>query len=191
MTFLVRRPTCILVGLGVSERSFRRRLEDAERDLRLRPSLTAPLSGEDALACLFSLSLSRSKLRRSVRSFDFGRGALTSFGASFAGLALRERVAVLRLVRERSAPLLEDDEELDDDELLLEELDREPELLRDELLSDELLSLLLEFRFLRSFSRPRCFFSTLSESADSERFFERAILYQLTVDQTPKIALFT
>lgn len=109
---------------------------------------------------------------------DFGRGALTSLGASFGGVALRERVAVLRLVRERSAPLLEDDDELDDDELLLEELDREPELLRDELLSDELLSLLLEFRFLRSFSRPRCFFSALSESADSERFFDRAILFQ-------------
>lgn len=166
------------MGLGVTERSFLRRLEDPERDLRLRPSLTAPpLSGEDALVCLFSLSLSRSELRRSVRSFDFGRGALTSLGASFAGLALRERVAVLRLVRERSAPLLEDDDELDDDELLLEELDREPELLRDELLSDELLSLLLEFRFLRSFSRPRCFFSALSESTES-RFFERAILYQ-------------
>lgn len=84
------------------------------------------------------------------------------------------------LVRDRSAPLLEDDEELDDDELLLEELDREPELLRDELLSDELLSLLLEFRFFRSFSRPRCFFSALSESADCERFFDRAILYQST-----------
>lgn len=126
------------MGLGVTERSFLRRLEDPERDLRLRPSLTAPLSGEGALVCLFSLSLSRSELRRSVRSFDFGRGALTSLGASFAGLALRERVAVLRLVRDRSAPLLEDDEELDEDELLLEELDREPELLRDELLSDEL-----------------------------------------------------
>lgn len=94
---------------------------------------------------------------------------------------LGERVAVLRLVVRRSPPLLDDDEELDEDELLLEELDREPELLRDELLSEELplLSLLLELlRFLRSFSRPRCFclsFS-LSESADSERFFERAIV---------------
>lgn len=179
------------MGLGVTERSFLRRLEDPERDLRLRPSLTpAPLSGEDALVvCLFSLSLSRSKLlRRSVvRSFDFGRGALTSLGASFAGgLALRDRVAVLRLVRDRSAPLLEDDDELEEDELLLEELDREPELLREELLSEELLSLLLEFRFLRSFSRPRCFFSTLSESADSERFFERAILQLSAVLETSK-----
>lgn len=154
-------------------------MDDSERDRRPRASLLA-LSGEAALACLFSLSLSRSALRRSARSLDFGRVGLTSFGGSLAGLALRERdlVTVLRLVRERSAPLLDDDEELDDDELLLDELEREPELLRDELLSEELplLSLLLELRFLRSLSRPRCFFSTLSESADSERFFERAIL---------------
>lgn len=172
------------MAFGVTERSFLRRLDDPERDLRLRASLAAPLSGDAALACLFSLSLSpRSALRRSLRSLDFGRGGFTSLaGASLvAGLALCERdlVAVLRLVRERSAPLLDDDDELDDDELLLEELDRDPELLRDELLSDELplLSLLLEFRFLRSFSRPRCFFSTLSESADSERFFDRAIFH--------------
>lgn len=178
------------MGLGVTERSFLRRLADPDRDLRLRPSLTTPLSGEDAFVCLFSLSLSRSELRRSVRSFDFGRGALTSLGASFAGLALRERVAVLRLVRDRSAPLLEDDDELDDDELLLEELDREPELLRDELLSDELLSLLLEFRFLRSFSRPRCFFSALSESAEAERFFDRAILNQPTAKSDVEISTF-
>lgn len=170
------------MAFGVTERSFLRRLEDPERDLRLRTSLpAAPLSGVAVLACLFSLSLSRSELRRSLRSLDFGRGAFTSFGASLAGLALRERdlVTVLRLVRERSAPLLDDDDELEDDELLLEELDRDPELLRDELLSDELplLSLLLELRFLRSFSRPRCFFSALSESTDSERFFDRAILH--------------
>lgn len=170
------------MAFGVTERSFLRRLDDPERDLRLRASLAAPLSGDAALACLFSLSLSqRSALRRSLRSLDFGRGGFTSLaGASLvAGLALRDLVAVLRLVRERSAPLLDDDDELDDDELLLDELDRDPELLRDELLSDELplLSLLLEFRFLRSFSRPRCFFSTLSESADSERFFDRAIFH--------------
>lgn len=180
MTFLVKRPTCILVAFGVTERSFLRRLDDPERDRRPRPSFTAPLSGDAAaFACLFSLSLSRSALRRSLlRSFDLGRGAFTSFGASFAGLALRDLVAVLRLGRERSAPLLDDDEELEEDELLLEELDRDPELLRDELLSEELpLLLLLEFRFLRSFSRPRCFFSALSESADSERFFDRAILH--------------
>lgn len=169
------------MAFGVTERSFLRRLDDPERDLRLRPSFTAPLSGVAVLACLFSLSLSRSKLRRSLRSFDFGRGGFTSFGASFDGLALRERdlVAVLRLGRARSAPLLDDDDELEDEELLLEELDRDPELLRDELLSDELplLSLLLELRFFLSFSRPRCFFSALSESADSERFFDRAILH--------------
>lgn len=96
------------------------------------------------------------------------------------GLALRERVAVLRFVRERSAPLLDDDDELEEDELLLDELDRDPELLREELLSDELplLSLLLELRFLRSLSRPRCFLSAFSESADSERFLERAILHR-------------
>lgn len=94
---------------------------------------------------------------------------------------LGERVAVLRLVVRRSPPLLDEEDELDEDELLLEELERDPELLRDELLSEELplLSLLLELlRFLRSFSRPRCFclsFS-LSESGDSERFFERAIV---------------
>ena len=67
---------------------------------------------------------------------------LSQLWAGWAGLLLRdrdrERVFVLRLVRERSAPLLDDDEELDEDELLLDELDREPELLREELLSDEL-----------------------------------------------------
>lgn len=207
-TFRVSRPTCILVGRGVTERSFRRRFEP-DRERRLRPSLLGR-SGDDAagppvLVCLFSLSLSRSTLpRRSVRSFDLGRtGLLASFGgASFAG-GLGERVAVLRLVVRRSPPLLDEDDELDEDELLLEELDRDPELLRDELLSDELkvftsakqnptkidlsstylplLSLLLELlRFLRSFSRPRCFclsFS-LSDSADSERFFERALQTQ-------------
>lgn len=169
------------MALGVTDRSFLRLLDEPERDRRLRPSLTAALSGELVFACLFSLSLSRSVLRRSLRSFDFGRGAFTSLAVSFAGLALRERdlLTVLRFARDRSAPLLDDEDELEDEELLLEELEREPELLRDELLSDELplLSLLLELRFLRSFSRPRCFFSALSESADSERFFERAMLH--------------
>lgn len=177
VTFLVKRPTWILVGRGVTERSLRRLFEDPERDRRLRISLLG-LSGE-SLACLFSLSLSRSALRRSFRSFDLGRVVLVSFGGSLTGLALldRDRVTVLRFVRDRSAPLLEDDEELEEEELLLDELDRDPELLLEELLSDELplLSLLLELRFLRSFSRPRCFFSALSESADSDRFFERAI----------------
>lgn len=142
-TFRVSRPTCILVGRGVTERSLRRRFEP-DRERRLRPSLLGR-SGDDAagppvLVCLFSLSLSRSTLpRRSVRSLDLGRtGLMASFGrASFAG-GLGERVAVLRLVVRRSPPLLDEDDELDEDELLLEELDRDPELLRDELLSDEL-----------------------------------------------------
>lgn len=109
---------------------------------------------------------------------------LSQLWAGWAGLLLRdrdrERVFVLRLVRERSAPLLDDDEELDEDELLLDELDREPELLREELLSDELplLSLLLEVRFLRSFSRPRCFLSAFSDSSESDRFFDRVIFFK-------------
>lgn len=191
-TLRVSRPTCILVGRGVTERSFRRRFEP-DRERRLRLSLLGR-SGDEAvpppppppppvLVCLFSLSLSRSTLpRRSVRSLDLGRtGLLTSFGGASLVGGLGERVAVLRLVVRRSPPLLDEEDELDEDELLLDELDRDPELLRDELLSEELplLSLLLELlRFLRSFSRPRCFclsFS-LSESGDSERFFERAII---------------
>lgn len=111
-----------------------------------------------------------------------------------AGLLLRERdrVVVLRLVRERSASLLDDEDELEDDELLLLELDRDPELLRDELLSEELplLSLLLELRFLRSFSLPRCFLSALSDSSESDRFFDRVIgtnrcsIYRRILSQT-------
>lgn len=201
-------------GRGVTERSRRLRFDEPDRERRLRESLI-DLSTDGARACLFSLSLSRgSELRRSVFSFDLDRtlvpftggslavaaDCLSQLWAGWAGLLLRdrdrERVFVLRLVRERSAPLLDDDEELDDDELLLDELDREPELLREELLSDELseakqltqkreekrclhylplLSLLLEVRFLRSFSRPRCFLSAFSDSSESDRFFDRVL----------------
>lgn len=80
---------------------------------------------------------------------------------------------VLRLALERSAPLLELDDELLEEVLELDELDRDPELLLEELLSEELplLSLLLdtEPRFLRSFSRLRPFLSFFSESADADR----------------------
>uniref|UniRef100_A0A182LY93 Uncharacterized protein n=1 Tax=Anopheles culicifacies TaxID=139723 RepID=A0A182LY93_9DIPT len=154
LTLRVNRPMWMRIGRGVTERSRRFRFDEPDRERRLRESLF-DFSTEAARLCLFSLSLSRgSELRRSDLSFDLDRilvpfadgsfavaaDCLSQLWAGSAGLLLRERerVLVLRLVRERSASLLDDDDELEDDELLLEELERDPELLRDELLPDEL-----------------------------------------------------
>ena len=83
---------------------------------------------------MFSLSLSRSELRRSrSRSFDFGLiGFKSLLGAFLTGERLRDldRETDLRFGLDLSAPLLEDEDEEDDEldellrlllELLLEE----------------------------------------------------------------------
>lgn len=80
---------------------------------------------------------SLSELRRGL-SFDFGRSLDSLRAVTFAAALFDlDLDALLRFAR-RSVPLLEldDEEELEDDEL--DELDRDPELLRDELLSLEL-----------------------------------------------------
>lgn len=122
------------MGLGVKDLSLRflRGDPDLERVLR-RESLDF---STDERVFLFSLSfsvVSRSELRFSL---DF---ALVSFNivSPFFKLLLLERDADFLLFLERSAPLLEDDDELDDVLLELLELDLDPEL-RDELLSEEL-----------------------------------------------------
>jgi hypothetical protein len=93
------------------------------------------------------------------RSFDSLRASLLAIGLLLRG------VFDLRFVR-RSAPLLDEDDELllEDDEL--DELERDPELRDEELLSDELPLLELDPlpRRFRSRSRPRPDFFSFSFS---------------------------
>lgn len=159
MTFRVRWPICIFVGLGIGERSLRflRGEGDLERPLGLG------LSGIELLPFFFSFS----------RSLSLSLSLSLSFSLSFSLLSCLREVSTL-LLRLRFLPRsLELPDELAEllDELLEVELDLEllPLLVLEdpELLSDELLPLLEEeaARFFRSFSRA--FLFSLSVASES------------------------
>jgi hypothetical protein len=125
------------------ERSLRLRLGDSDRERDLFLGSLGAFSTEPLESRLFSLSLSRSELRRSFsRSFDFGLATtgfaslFTTDGAFLTGERLRdlERETDLRFGLDRSPPLL--DEEDDDEDEELDELRLLLELLLDERLDE-------------------------------------------------------
>lgn len=161
VTFRVRWPICIFVGLGIGERSLRFLL--GEGDLE-RP-LGLGLSGIELLPFFFSFS----------RSLSLSLSRSLSLSLSFSLLSCLREVSTL-LLRLRFLPRsLELPEELAVllDELLELEVDLELlpllELEEPELLSDELLPLLEEeaARFFRSFSRVLSFLFSLSVASES------------------------